>query len=134
MIVALILLVGVCLCLVITSHNALEPALCIYLPFLHLLSVCQVVLIVAGEQVQVLRSGVIKCYTFLASLLLAVANIPFSVLFRKTSSPDNVTVTRQEAIKFAKSQPFCVHCTCTLYVNNKCATGRSCMHRTLQML
>jgi hypothetical protein len=130
--VALILLVR-SVCLLITSHNTLEPALCIYLPFLHFLSLCQVVLTVAGKHVHVVRSAVTKCYTFVASLLL-VANIPFSVLFPKTSSPDNVTVTWQEAIKIVMSQPLlcAVHVYTVCY--NKCATRPYCMHRTLQTL
>lgn len=71
---------------------------------------------VARQRVHVVRSVVINCHTFLASVLLVVANVPFIVLFPKTFSPDNVTVTRQEAIKIVMSQPLCVQCTCTLYV------------------
>jgi hypothetical protein len=66
--VALILLVG-SVCLLITSHNTLEPALCIHLQFPHFLSVCQVVLTVAGEQVRVVRSVVNKMLHF-PSLLI----------------------------------------------------------------
>ena len=63
-----------------------------------------------------MRSVVLNCHTFLAYVLLVVANVPFSVLFPKISSPDSVNVTRQEAIKIVLSQPLCVQCTFTLYV------------------
>jgi len=56
---------------------------------------CESAVTVAGEQEQIVRSVVIKCDAFLASLLLVVANIPFSVLFSKTSSPDNMTHYRK---------------------------------------